>query len=165
MPLSKIDSDSLNSGVPTRAQLPAGSVLQVVQAINTTQYDGTSGAEAALFNFSITPTSASSKVLIFVSLSAGVIGTFGNYALSLRLRRGTTTAGTLLDFCRFGQYAAGTQINRELYGSVFFCGLDTPSTASAQSYCVTVQNIDGGASYQFNSNGAQSNMVLMEIAA
>ena len=87
MPLSKIDSNSLNSGVPTRAQLPAGSVLQVVNvqtgavATGTTQTQNddtipqnTEGTE--FITLAITPTSASSKLKIdFSTILNHTVGT------------------------------------------------------------------------------------------
>jgi hypothetical protein len=151
------------AGVP-KAALPAGSVLQVVQATNSTGYTGTTGAETALFNFSVTPLFASSKIAIFVSLAAAATGTKTNYALTFRLRRGTTTAGTLIQNIRYGQFQAGGSAARELYAPVPLYGLDSPATTSSQSYCITIENIDGTPDYIVNGNG-QTNIIFMEIAA
>ena len=147
-----------------KSALPTGSVLQVVNATNSTTYTGTSGAETALFNFSITPVYSSSKIAIYVSLATALTGSYTNYASSFRLRRGTTTAGTLIQNVRFGQYQGGGATNREIFGMVSFNGVDSPATTSAQSYCITVENIDGGSTYQMNSSGI-TNIILMEIAA
>ena len=78
MPISTIPAAGLSSGVPTRAQLPAGSVLQVVHAqsgtfatttsiipIDNTIPQNTEGAE--FLTASITPTSATSILLITVN--------------------------------------------------------------------------------------------------
>ena len=153
------------TGTLAGARLPAGSVLQVVQVTNSTGYQGNSGSETALFNFSITPTSASSKIAIFASIASGVVGSFSNYAIRFRLRRGTTTAGTQLQAIRFGQYAAQTTVNREIYATTDLIALDSPNTTSAQAYCITVQDIDGAPIYDINSAGSTCNMLLMEIAA
>jgi hypothetical protein len=142
----------------------AGTVLQVVQATNSTGYTGTTGAETALFNFSVTPLFASSKIAIFVSLAAAATGTKTNYALTFRLRRGTTTAGTLIQNIRYGQFQAGGSAARELYAPVPLYGLDSPATTSSQSYCITIENIDGTPDYIVNGNG-QTNIIFMEIAA
>jgi hypothetical protein len=147
-----------------KATLPTGSVLQVVNATNSTTYTGTSGAETALFNFSITPLYSSSKIAIYVSLATALTGSYTNWASIFRLRRGTTTAGTSIQNVRFGQYQGGGASNREIYGMVSFNGVDSPATTSAQSYCITVENIDGGSTYQMNSNGI-TNIIMMEIAA
>jgi hypothetical protein len=147
-----------------KATLPTGSVLQVVNATNSTSYTGTSGAETALFNFSITPLYSSSKIAIYVSLATALVGSYTNFASIFRLRRGTTTAGTSIQNVRFGQYQGGGASNREIYGMVSFNGVDSPATTSAQSYCITVENIDGGSTYQINSNGI-TNIIFMEISA
>jgi len=163
--LSGINASALSAGTLATARLPAGSVLQVVNVINSTGYQGNSGSETALFNFSITPTSATSKIAIFASISSGVYGTVSNHAIRLRLRRGTTTAGTQLQAVRFGRYDAGTAINREMYSTTHFTVLDSPATTSEQAYCITVQDIDGAPGYDINSAGGTCSIVLMEIAA
>jgi hypothetical protein len=151
-------------GSVSNTALPAGSVLQVVQATNSTGYTGTTGAETALFNFSVTPLFASSKIAIFVSLAAAATGTKTNYALTFRLRRGTTTAGTLIQNIRYGQYQGGVSAARELYAPVPLNGLDSPATTSSQSYCITIEDINGTPDYIVNGNGNTS-IILMEIAA
>jgi hypothetical protein len=158
------NASNISSGTLGKARLPTGSVLQVVNATNSTSYTGTSGAETALFNFSITPLYSSSKIAIYVSLATALVGSYTNYASTFRLRRGTTTAGTSIQNVRFGQYQGGGASNREIYGMVSFNGVDSPATTSAQSYCITVENIDGGSTYQINSGGI-TNIILMEIAA
>jgi hypothetical protein len=155
---------SASQSIPSAA-LPTGCVLQVVSATNSTGYTGTSGAETALFNFSITPLYSTSKIAIYVSLAAGVTGTFTNFAVSFRLRRGTTTAGTSIQNIRYGQYQAAVVADRELYGTVFLTGVDSPATTSSQSYCITVENIDGTPTYRINNTGGITNIILMEIAA
>jgi len=158
-----LTTGSSGQSIP-KAALPTGSVLQVVSTTNSTSYTGTSGTETALFNFSITPLYSSSKIAIYVSLATALSGTYVNYASSFRLRRGTTTAGTSIQNIRYGQYQGGGGVNRELYGTVFLTGVDSPATTSSQSYCITVENIDGGSTYQMNSSGITS-IILMEIAA
>jgi hypothetical protein len=147
-----------------KAALPTGSVLQVVNATNNTGYSGTTGAETALFNFSITPQYSSSKIAIFVSLAAALTGNKANYAALFRLRRGTTTGGTLIQNIRFGQYQAAVVASREIYGTIFLNGLDSPATTSSQSYCITIENQDGTPDYTINGQG-QTNIIFMEIAA
>jgi hypothetical protein len=80
-----VASTNLASGVPTRAQLPAGSVLQVVNVqsgsfasttnvipTDNTIPQNTEGAE--YFTLSITPTSATSKLLIQIVAQTAPIG-------------------------------------------------------------------------------------------
>ena len=65
MAISTIQNASLASGVPSAAKLPAGSVLQVVSAMQTTSFSTTSGTFTDIgLSASITPTSATSKIFI-----------------------------------------------------------------------------------------------------
>ncbi len=83
MPIDRIPSAALESGVPTRSQLPAGSVLQVVQSqsasfsstttvipLDNTAPQITEGTE--FLTATITPTSATSrlKIDVVINLSA-----------------------------------------------------------------------------------------------
>jgi hypothetical protein len=144
-----------------RVAIP-GHVIQVVNSTTTTIFTGTLGAEVALFNFSITPTYITSKIFILVSFPVGITGNYNNYAASIKLRRGITTSGSLLQDTRFGQYQGGSGTYRETYQVVTLNALDAPSTSSSQSYCVTIANIDGSAYYESGRN--QTNITLMEIA-
>lgn len=91
MPLTQVQAGMLASGVPTRAQLPAGSVLQVVHAqsgtfasttsiipIDNTIPQNTEGTE--FLTASITPTSATSILLITVTSFFGTSP--GNWLLA-----------------------------------------------------------------------------------
>ena len=173
MPLSKIDSDSLNtaavtstalaSGVPTRAQLPAGTVLQVVNAtragasVSTTSASDVSWGATA----SITPTSSSSKIYVIASggwyLSAGTIT---EYAIAIQ-RNGATIPTASNDglTCVFG---AG-----QLAAPYVITILDTPATTSSTTYLVVAHNINSGTSpLQNGIRATQLNEItLMEIAA
>lgn len=169
-PASSIGSDVVLE-TPVVAQRLIGdktpaTVLQVVQAINSTNYSGTSGSEVAVFDFSITPRYSSSKIYALVSVAYAVYGDKTNYATYVRLRRGTTTAGTEIAKVRCGQYqGGGTGTIREMFSTVVLVGLDSPGTTSSQSYCVTNQNVDGAPVYYINNSSTQTNIILMEIAA
>jgi hypothetical protein len=151
-----------------KATLPTGSVLQVVQTVNTTRYSGATGSEAYISGLtaSITPTSSTSKILIYFQISTGLVDTSVssfNAAASYGVRRGTTTAATLVSQARCGGYAAGTQV--EWYGMTTFVALDSPASSSAVTYGIFVTNIDGNPSYVVNDSSGISNFVLTEIAA
>ena len=86
-----------------------------------------------------------------------------NGAASFSVRRGTTTAATLVSQARCGAYAAGTQV--EGYGMTTFVALDSPASSSAVTYGIFVANIDGNPTYRVNDSSGISNFVLQEIAA
>lgn len=172
MPLSKIDSDSLNSGavtsaalasgVPTRAQLPAGSVLQVVQGSYSTgaSTSSTSYGDTGL-TATITPTSASSKILVMVSHN-GVSKNVGNVSngVNIQLLRGATVVSI---FGRLVGYDNQNNYNVGFYSGVDY--LDSPATTSAVTYKTQFANYAASSSVEINANSAISYITLMEIAA
>jgi len=156
-------TSAIVSGYVPYANLPAGSVLQVVSTANSTSYSGTSGAEVYTgVSASITPKYATSKILVIYQLSMGAYTASTNAAYQLILRRGTTTAGTLLARARCGVYRNGEV---EVYSSMILSALDSPATTSAVSYGVFTNNIDGTNTWSINASSGISNLTLMEIAA
>jgi hypothetical protein len=162
MPLSKIDSDSLNTGVPTRAQLPAGSVLQVVNATYGTLVSSTTNSYVDTgLTATITPTSASSKILVLVSQN-GVSKTsvFAADIGLILLRGATTITGISLSW----GYGLSSRIDDNTLST---CYLDSPATTSATTYKTQFKNSDaaGTVYLQYNGTNAVSTITLMEIAA
>ena len=171
MPVSTIQNASLASGVPSAAKLPAGSVLQVVQTVSFTQQATTSGSYVDITNFSvsITPTSATSKILTIVNVN-GIYANQRITGVQTSLARGST--GIAFGDCYAGyQDAAGDQC----IGSVVMQILDSPATTSSTTYkvqfrsrtsgSVVIVNINDAPNIQINDNATNSCITLMEIAA
>ena len=160
MPLSKIDSDSLNSGVPTRAQMPVGSVLQVVQGNLETTASTTSSTYASTgLSASITPTSASSKILV---LTSAWCRKRGSAYIGLRLYRG---GSSIVTFAAGFLYTENSNVND---GVGAFNYLDSPATTSSTTYTLYFANVPGSGTVTMNSDGSgnsYSTITLMEIAA
>jgi hypothetical protein len=128
------------SGAITSAQLPAGSVLQVVSTDYTGIASSTSGTPADVSGFAatITPSSASNKVLVFVSVAFG----FNNdsYPYVLLKRNGTSiSVGASATGTRLNVFLSGTGTNDS--GSTIYryhqaskSYLDSPSSTSALTY-------------------------------
>ena len=188
MPISTIGQNGLNAplsltspnlGTPSalvltnatalpKAALPTGSVLQVVQTVNTTTYQGVTGSEAYIFGLSasITPIYSTSKILISFQIATGLIDTSSssfNAAAVYGVRRGITNAATLVSQARCGAYGNGNPV--EWYGATTFVALDSPASSSAVTYGIFVANLDGNPTYKINDSGGISNFVLQEIAA
>jgi hypothetical protein len=98
MALSQIESASLASGVPARANLPSGTVLQVVNVQTSTFTSGTATIPldntipqitegTQLFTLDITPTSSTSKLKIEIVVQAGMSA--GNW-MSIALFQNST---------------------------------------------------------------------------
>ena len=146
--------------------MPTGSVIQLVTSETTTQISGTASAsEVALgFTGAITPKFSSSKIYVAVNLQTAVTGVMSNYAIGLKVRRGTSASDPLILEARFGHYANQTNVNRELYSTVAFSALDSPNTTSTVTYGTFLINIDQNPDYKISPNSGKSTITLMEIA-
>jgi hypothetical protein len=136
--------------------------LQVVQATYSTQTSSssTSYADTGL-TASITPTSASSKILVLVHQN-GVYRTSGNAnnSVSIKLLRDST------DICLIAEYTGftGTTLNLQI-GSSSVAFLDNPSTTSATAYKTQFRNtVTSSALVAVQTDGQVSTITLMEIA-
>jgi len=145
-----------------RGTLPTGSVLQVVQGLLTTQVSTTT-----LYSFvttgltaSITPSSATSKILATVSgtgfTSASTVqGVFTLYKNSTNL----STYGFTLVYAQGATSQAG----------ITFSYLDSPATTSATTYTLYFSNANSAGTVTFNSPSAfgqgTATIILQEIAA
>jgi hypothetical protein len=154
------------AGVLPDANAPSGSVIQVVQVSTTTTVTitSTSFVDTGL-SASITPTSASSKVLVIVS------NTVKHFQQTNALRdfvtqivRGTTPI-TLRDISSYGGTGANGYFETELNGSIVF--LDSPTTASPVTYKTQakISNASNDTRVDFNPRSSTGSIILMEIAA
>jgi hypothetical protein len=147
-------------GVPTwAAPAGGGKVLQVVQTSTTTQTTNTTTtyADTAL-TASITPSSASSKILVTVSqplfaysATAGVGGTF-------RIVRGATT---IVDAIPNGEYQAPSSSTSEFQSVFSYSYLDSPATTSSTTYKTQFKLGQGDGVQVAN----RQTIILMEIGA
>ena len=165
---------TVSGGSPTWAAPPSGGkLLQVVSGTTTTQtvIDSTTFTDTTL-TATITPTSATSKILVIYSqqyryqLYAG--GTQGS---GLKLLRGSTTIQSYGGTNRLG--AATSQLQSSLGGGevrVVVSGnyLDSPATTSATTYKIQLAPYTVSSSGLIIANedtGSISVITLMEIGA
>lgn len=126
----------------TRTQMPAGSVIQVVQTFDTFQATTSSGSFGDLTSVSITPTSATNKVLVrflaHVEMSS-------SSTCGIRLQRNGTNIGL----------GSGGSVSKIIlsqgYGGVngsnmCYEFLDSPGTTSAITYKIQWA-VDGSTAY------------------
>jgi hypothetical protein len=144
-----------------KASLPTGSVLQVVQASTSTSVtNSTATFSDTGLTASITPTSATSKILVLVSQSCYKTGGNANNCVDVKLLRGATDLGNLI--YAFGY--TGTAII--FYGTGSFQYLDSPATTSSTTYKTQFRNNAGVAAVGVQQdNLGISTITLMEIAA
>ena len=152
--------------------VPSGAVVQVKSGTTTTQQSFGGGPTDLIgMTVSITPTSASNKILVFVNgWFSGPSATY-NYYLKL-LRNGTNISqGGGNDTAGYVGVAGHRGLNdgQDTYniwnGNMSF--LDSPATTSALTY--KCQGISNGANFYFNVSGQggyfymQSSITVMEV--
>jgi len=137
----------------------SGKVLQVVQATYSTATSNstTTYADTGL-SLSITPSSASSKVLVLTMTPARKAGGNSDNGLWLRIMRSATS---VLE----SGYALFTGADNALFGVVSQHYLDSPSTTSATTYKTQFKNNTAAASVEVQQNSQTSTIILMEIGA
>jgi hypothetical protein len=160
--IEAVAASKLTGQVPD-ANAPSGSVIQIVQTAYTTA-DSTSSTIPTMANTgctaTITPTSASNKVLAMLSMP-----TFHPSAaqqMAARIMRGSSAAfsGITGDF--YHPSGGGVQ------GNINIQWLDSPATTSAITY--TAQFSSGSGTVQINkdyfgNNNGVTYLTLLEIAA
>ena len=151
-------TSAIVSGYVPYANLPAGSVLQVVQATNTTRTQTTSTSfVASTLTASITPKYSTSKIMIVASVSS-YIDTAGNEMQLTVYRNGSTdlSGGIGLTDLYTG--------NSDNIANQPISYLDSPATTSSTSYTVYLRRTQGGGSVSVNLRGTRDTIILMEIA-
>jgi hypothetical protein len=144
----------------------AGTVRQVVSAVTSSDVvvNGTTWTDTGL-SVSITPTSASSKVLVLASQSLRMLRTGTGAEGGLRLLRASTV---ILAYSEgqfaFNQTGATGAANIGLVAPVMF--LDSPATTGAVTYSLQMRGTtaDDEVRAQFYGESASS-IVAVEIAA
>ena len=152
---------TVSGGVPTWAS-PAGGG-KVLQVVNTTYatavYTASSTYSDTGLTATITPTSATSKILVFVSQN-GVGKDTGNTGVNLRLLRDATTIVQLE--IRAG-HTGSTATN--FVGGSSTTYLDSPATTSATTYKTQLASNSGGNAAYVQGDNQRSTITLMEIGA
>jgi hypothetical protein len=153
-----LTTGSSGQSIP-KAALPTGSVLQVINATHGIQSStsSTSFVDTSL-TATITPTSNTSKILVFVSQN-GLYKSGTNSYIKLRLVRGSTTIvvmeNEIVTTSTTGTSAAATSTTY----------LDSPATTSATTYKTQIALGGSAGTIYWNVTDATSTITLVEIAA
>jgi hypothetical protein len=156
----------VTSGTLPGARLPAGSVLQVVQATYSTPVtiSSTSNVDTGL-SASITPTSATSKILVLTSQAGfSVIDSNASRTNIISLVRGSTTIFTFYWETNGAVGANGFKVDPYSANIEF---LDSPATTSSVTYKTQARGDTTSNSLQtrWQNGNNPSSMILLEIAA
>lgn len=160
----------------TSNAMPTGSVLQVVQTVKTDTYSAAPGSstwtDITGLSVSITPSSASNKVMVFLS----VHGSTANLSY-VRLVRDSTaigvgeTSGSRVS-CTVGNFSNAGDTNRCYEWGTNF--LDSPATTSSTTYKLQLLCESSNTFYLNRTTGDQNNtagfrpisqITVMEIKA
>lgn len=136
-----------------------GKVLQVIQATHATQVNvSTTTFTDTGLSVSITPSSASSKVLIIATHSGSGKDT-GDTQATFRLMRDATSVGT------FAAIVGTTGSALTNISNVTISYLDSPATTSATTYKTQLNSASNIAKAFTCAGGGTSTIIAMEIGA
>lgn len=157
-----ISASNITTGTLPKAQLPTGSVLQVVQSSSTNQTTTTSSNfQATGHSVTITPLFASSKILL---LHQGMINVLGSTAWSWA----AIFRNASVNLYSGGAYdsAGGIYINGGVdnHCPITFSVLDSPNTTSATTYTVYLKNNNNSTGVRYNADAWKLYFIAMEIA-
>ena len=179
---SIITSSELANGAVTAAKidsLPAGSILQVVQASKLDA--GSTNSQDSFVDFglsaSITPSSTSNKVLVLVSIGRVCCNTSSVRLSPFRILRGATAIGTGNPGgvrLRSNFVISDSGDNNYGQGGAYQY-LDSPSTTSSTTYKIQWSGQNGETWYSHRSSNdtdttdtihtrSASHIILMEVA-
>jgi len=154
-------------GISSIFKLPAGSVIQTIQATTSTSASSATSASwtDTTLTGSITPTSSSNKILVLIMQTIQVTNQGNPYATGMwQLLRGSTAIYTPSSTDNGNVFAfdyGGSGIN--VFRPTPITWLDSPNTTSSITYKTQIKlGTNGGASMSSNV-GATSSITLMEI--
>lgn len=163
---------STATGLKWATPAGGGKVLQVVTATTTTQ---ASGSTSTLFDSglsaSITPSAASSNVLILITQENYTENSSGQNEVGLRwaLLRGSTKilGDSTVGAASQGWYLGSNTATKQMRTYINISYLDSPATTSSTTYKTQIAEVFGGftACQQGSNTGYKSSIILMEIGA
>ena len=144
------------SGQLAFAAAGGGKVLQYVYETANTDVTTSGGSENEVIDATITPASASNKILVvgFVLLD---IDNNGSAYADVKLYRGSSS-GTEIQ-----RAIAGNSTATNIVHAVTPWMIDSPNTTSAQEYTITISRGSGTTSQVSTSGATNYNLLLVEL--
>lgn len=151
----------------TAAALPAGSVIQVVQATTSSVITSTSTTFVSTgFSATITPRSTASRILVQVCTFNFVDrgGSFADFGMAFQMYRNATSVFQPSSNTYTGLYISASTAVSNLRQMQSFCFVDSPSSTSALTYTLYWAGYHT-ASMSINVDPPQTSyIILTEIA-
>ena len=142
-----------------------GKVLQVIYGSSTTDTTVSTGTFTdTTLSASITPSSATSKVLVLVSLVSGGANSGTVFQTNVRLVRASTSVWEPA-YSSYPSMNNGGASSVELNSPIPINYLDSPATTSATTYKMQGRREQAAGSARFQFGGSISTMILLEIGA
>ena len=154
-------ASQITSGTLPSAQLPTGSVLQVVQATASSASTSSTSFVTTGLTASITPKFSTSKILVIVSLAEVNVSASNKNATSTIYRNGSNIAPSGSGIHQaFAAIYAGNSV---LTANQNYSYLDSPATTSSTTYTIYFAT-ESGASVTMGINSTTSYIQLLEVA-
>lgn len=149
---------SVKSFKTSNIKIEPGKVVQIVYARTETGTTSSSSTYAdTTLTATITPTSASNKVLVMVNHN-GCEKTTNDTSIGMRLFRGATNINQIV--VDAGKTSTST---RNQFNSISINILDEPATTSATTYKTQFNSQGNNATTVVQQNNSSSTIVLMEV--
>tara|TARA_R110002167_G_scaffold269516_2_gene476040 strand:+ start:438 stop:986 length:549 start_codon:yes stop_codon:yes gene_type:complete len=143
------------------AQMPTGSVIQVVEGTHATQETTTSTSYVATsLDAVITPSSSSSKILVTITFPADIAGSVTHTGGDYAIYRDSTHILAMNGDSSYSSVSGGTNMatNASLQK------LDSPSSTSAITYKLYMRARNSNTTIKSTHNSGMGTVILMEIA-
>ena len=147
------------TGLKWAAAAGGGKVLQVVQATQATQVSSSSTSYVTTgLTASITPTLATSKIMVLVMMPVSKSNASANNCTRLQIKRDAS-------IIFIAPATAQTLDASYLYCYASLHYLDAPATTSSTAYTVEFSNAIAASAVLVMEGGSTSTIILMEIGA
>ena len=156
-----ITTPALDSVAPfSSADMPTSSVLQIVTASYSSQVTTSSSTYTDTgLTATITPTSSSSKVIVFVQQASCFTTATSGAEMDVTLLRGSTTLISTI-----GGRGGNSLTTGDALGTVGAVYSDSPSTTSATTYKTQFKSTTNVSQVSVQLGGTTSTIMLMEVA-
>ena len=154
-----VADSSETTGLKWQAPAGGGKVLQVVQVTTTTPVTSSTNSQVTTgMTASITPASASNKVLVLATTTFQKSNGNASTRIQIQLKRGATQIAIAENICLTG----AAEETFEGWGITY---LDSPATTSSTTYDITFANAQNVASVSAQPSNSTGSIILLEIGA
>jgi len=158
LPDGIVDTDMLAANAVTAPKRGAGAILQVVSNSSNTSVTTSGSTISDILNVSITPTSASNKILLMATCNLFANPSSNAYS-GVRIYKGTSSSGTLLI-----RQVGGQTDGVNTYTQTGISIVDSPNTTSATTYTLAISRESSGTN-NVSTDGETYTIIAQEIAA